>query len=146
MAHRCFFRVDLGPTASPYPFRGQFLNVTVILNDTPILIHIADAHGFLIWKSLSNHDNAEVVYRRLLDAPVLTSDTFSFTTQGFAFIFFDISRQLLAFGKDRLGLSTLVVGGLLSYDRPADEFEGRVSVVSVFGSRAIGGTRQADDI
>jgi asparagine synthetase B (glutamine-hydrolysing) len=71
-------------------------------------VHVSDAHGFLIWKSLSNRDNAETVYRTLLDTPALTADALSFATEGHAFVFFDARRQLLAFGKDRLGLSTLI--------------------------------------
>jgi hypothetical protein len=63
---------------------------------------VCDANSFLLWKSLSNRDNAETVYRTLLDTSVLNADDLSFATECYAFVFFD------AFDKDRLALSTLI--------------------------------------
>jgi asparagine synthetase B (glutamine-hydrolysing) len=107
-SHQCFFRVELSSTPSLHPFRDQFLTVSIQTNSTPILLSVSDSRGFLIWKSLSNRDKAENIYSLLLNTATLTFNTFSFVSEGFSFIFFDSQKQLLAFGKDRLGLSSLL--------------------------------------
>jgi asparagine synthetase B (glutamine-hydrolysing) len=55
--------------------------------------------------SLTSKDNAAAVYQHQLAEPELTQVSFSFATEGFAFVFFDSRKQRLAFVKDRLGLS-----------------------------------------
>jgi asparagine synthetase B (glutamine-hydrolysing) len=69
---------------------------------------VSDSRGFLIWKSLLNKDGADAIYHRLLSEPQLSTDSFSFATEAFAFVFFDVRQQLFAFGKDRLGMSSLI--------------------------------------
>jgi asparagine synthetase B (glutamine-hydrolysing) len=108
MAHQLYFRVGLGSSPSPYPFRASFLTVTVQTNGSPVVQLESDQNGFLIWKSLTNRDNAATVYQHLLAEPELTTVSFSFATEGFAFVFFDLEKQKLAFGKDRLGLCSLI--------------------------------------
>jgi asparagine synthetase B (glutamine-hydrolysing) len=134
MAHACCFRVELRAEPSPYPFRGQFLSAAVRTSDAPILVRVSDASGFLIWKSLSNRDNADAVYRALLDAPRLSFDSLAFATEGFACVFFDARRQLLAFGKDRLGLSTLLWArdplAVASHDLDGEEHPPGLTVVT----------------
>jgi asparagine synthetase B (glutamine-hydrolysing) len=108
MTHAAFFRVEQTVSVTPFPFRGQYLHPTTVIPDSPVLVFVTDDRGFLVWKSLGNRDNAHQIFDHLLADPSLSIQSFEFATESFAFVFYDTSRQVLAFGKDRLGLSSLV--------------------------------------
>lgn len=105
MNHKLYFKVELNSTESAYSFRGKYLNVIFNNNNNPYLTLISDDKGFLIWKSFDQRANE--LYQLLLASNQFNSDTFNFTNLGFTLIFFDRQKQVLLFGKDRLGLSSL---------------------------------------
>ena len=105
MNHKLYFRVELNSTVSTYNFRGKYLNVLFNNSNNPYLKFISDNNGFLIWKSFDQR--AEELYHLLLSKDQFNADTFNFTKLGFTLIFFDLKKQILLFGKDRLGLSSL---------------------------------------
>lgn len=105
MNHKLYFRVELNSTESIYSFRGQYLNVLFNNTNNPYLTFISDNNGFIIWKSFDQR--AKELYQLLLSSNQINSDTFNFTNLGFTLIFFDRQKQILLFGKDRLGISSL---------------------------------------
>lgn len=105
MNHKLYFRVELNSTESIYSFRGQYLNVLFNNTNNPYLTFISDNNGFIIWKSFDQR--AKELYQLLLSSNQINSDTFNFTHLGFTLIFFDRQKQILIFGKDRLGISSL---------------------------------------
>ncbi|OHS97137.1 Asparagine synthase family protein [Tritrichomonas foetus] len=106
MESKLFYRVELSSSESKYPFRDGFLNISFNNDESPYLSYISDENGFLIWKSLDIRANE--VYKHLLSANELTIDTFNFTNYGFTLIFYDLKKRIFLFGKDRLGVSSLI--------------------------------------
>lgn len=108
MEHQFSFRVELTASQSPYLFKDKYLNVTVQNSGNPYFAFISDENGFLIFKSFEA-SKANELYNLLLSNGSLTNEIFNFFTTNFTLIFFDNKKQLLCYGKDRLGLSSLII-------------------------------------
>lgn len=106
--HELFFAVTLGEERTSFPFRGGFLNTTVVCNESNFIRYIENGSSFLIWKSWNLADLAEEVFQHLMSQTEITAETLSHISGTFNFVFFNGDLELLVFGKDRLGLSSLI--------------------------------------
>ena len=106
--HDLYFRVESVSHETPFQFRGSFLEVDVKRNDAPVLAFVVDEEGFLVWKHVEAMSTAESVHQRLKETVDFNEHVLDFVDGGFAFVFFSQKRHVLCFGKDRLGLASLL--------------------------------------
>lgn len=108
MNHSLLFRVELTLSKiTNYQFRGKYLDPIISnSNNSPFFNFIKDERGFIVWKSLNN--NVTEIYGSLLNNE-FSLEIFKDIKEGFAVIFFDKIKQKLIIGKDKLGLSSLIL-------------------------------------
>ena len=103
-----YFQVELKAVESKFPFRDGYLHIQFENNhNSPFFSFFEDDDGFLILKSFE--DKVDEIYKYMLSLELSTIDDFKCFKDRFTFIFFDKNKQNLILGKDRLGISSLIM-------------------------------------
>lgn len=104
-----YYSVQVSPEESELSFEyddNKKIHPYIHSNGNDFLSLYHDNQGFIIWRSIFGE--AEDIYAMLNEVDDINTSIFDAIPAGFMFIYYNLGKKLFAYGKDRLGMYSMI--------------------------------------